>query len=246
MKNLKIIISTVERPNKTPYLDRIIKSIRKDWSGDIHLMIGGKNTQYTDKYKKNYIKHYVDEEGLKNNIQKAAQGYFEALTLDPNNPALIFEDDGELVPGWFSKLETRLSYISEEKFILSLITPGEGTVPIPDVNIPSVQKYVYAAYLSYDTPGYPVSTVITYCNTTGIYYPPSILKTRLAEFIQKFSVNGDAVYDTVVGQYMFRHNLPVYITVPNLLKGVDSDDSSLGHVKRPSTVDYSDWDYTKL
>lgn len=45
---------------------------------------------------------------------------------------------------------------------------------------------------------------------------------------------------------MFRYDLPVYIAVPNLLKQVDSTDSSLGSIKQMASVDYSGWDYAKL
>ncbi|PWU06096.1 MAG: hypothetical protein C5B43_02335 [Verrucomicrobia bacterium] len=247
---MNIFISTVERPNKSPYLERCIESIRQDYDGEIHLIVGGEHHEYTDKYTvdQGFIRHilYPGEQFYENNKQKAALGYYTALIHDPTTPALIFEDDAVLEKDWYTKLQKLLTFIPDEKFILSLITPGKGTVPEPNSTVPSVQRYNYQAYLNYDAPGQlPTSTIVTYCNTTGVYYPPSMLKTRLNEFIKRFAVHGDAVYDIVLGQYMFRYDLPIYIAVPNLLKGVDTSDSSLGSEKRPATVDYSDWDYKK-
>lgn len=248
MKNYNVIVSTVERPNKSPYLDRCIESIRQDYKGIIHLVIGGENTSYTDKYTKGFVKHYIHEEEkkLSNNIQRAALGYYTALNIDKNQPCLILEDDGELVEDWNKKLDKLIDFTNEDKYIISLISPGHDSVPEPNIDIPSLQKFIYRGYLDYKTPGYPVSTVITYCNTTGVYYPTSMLSTRLAEFVYKYAVEGDAVYDIVIGQYLFRHNLSVNIAVPNLLKEVDSNDTSLGHLKKPSTKNYDSWDFTRI
>lgn len=247
---MNIAISTIQRPNKTPYLDRCIKSIRQDYDGPIHLIIGGHDTKYTDKYDEGYIKHYIGEEEdkLPTHIQKAALGYYTALTLDPEEPLLIFEDDGVVKPGWYKELQKLITFIPDEKYVLSLITPIGALIPEPNSTVSSVQRYGYQAMLEYKVPGQlPISTIITYSNTTGIYYPAKILSTKLPEFIFKFGVNGDAVYDIVMGQYMFRYDLPIYIAVPNLLlTDVDVTDSSLGEPKSRSTVDYSNWDYLKI
>lgn len=245
---MNIAISTVQRPNKSPYLDRLIESIRQDYDGVIHLVIGGKDTAYTDKYTDGFVKHYLgaEEDQYPTHIQKAGFGYYTGLTINRDEPLLILEDDGCLKPGWYKELQERVSFIPDEKFVLSLITPTGALIPEPDSAVSSVQRYQYGAILEYKIPGQlPISTIITYSNTTGIYYPAAMLQTRFPEFILKFGAEGDAVYDIVMGQYMFRYDLPIYIAVPNLLVDVDVLDSSLGHIKNRSTVDYSDWDYLK-
>jgi len=246
---MNIVILTVERPNKTPYLDRLLVTIRPEYKGLIHLLIGGKNTAYTDKYKDGYVKHYLweTEKDLENNIQRASQAYQYALQIDKKNPVLIFEDDAVLKKGWYEKLNKIIYFTHEKYFLLSLITPSEGDVPNPNIDVDSIQLYNYKAFLDYKIPGQPpVTTIVTYSNTTGMYYPVSMLKTRLAKYINTFGVKGDAVHDILVGQYAFRYNIPIFIAVPNLLKKVDSRDSSLGNEKKPNTVDYSKWNYKDL
>lgn len=246
MQDFNIAILTIQRPNKTPYLDRLLKTIRAEYKGDIHLMIGGKDTSYTDKYTKGYVKHYlwVFEKQLDDNIQRACLGYTKALEIDKTKPLLVFEDDGVLKKGWYKKLIKLIQFTAEPRFILSLMSPSEDDVEAPQITIDSIQLYKYKAFLDYKVPGHPpITTIITYSNTTGIYFPSSVLQTRLAQYIYKFGVKGDAVHDILVGHYMFRYNIPIYITVPNLLKKVDSTDSSLGSVKKPSVVDYSKWKY---
>lgn len=244
---MNIAISTVKRPNGSPYLDRLIKCLRQDYDGDLHLIIGGKDTIYTDKYVNGYIKHFIgkSEDEYPTNIQKAGLGYYTALTLNRNEPLLVFEDDAVLKPGWYEDLQNRITFIPDKVFALSLITPTGALIPEPDSTVPSVQRYGYQAMLEYKTLGQlPVSHIITYSNTTGVYYPTAMLQTKYPEFIHKFAVEGDAVYDIVLGQFMFRYDLPMYITVPNLLVDTDIMDSHLGHIKPQATVDYSDWDYT--
>lgn len=245
---MNIAISTVQRPNKSPYLDRLIKSIRQDYDGPIHLVIGGDPT-YTDQYQEGFVKHLIGDEEKKypTNIQRAGFGYYTGLTLDRNKPLLILEDDGFLKPGWYKDLQERITFIPDEKYVLSLITPTGAAIPEPNSTVSSVQRYGYQARLEYKTPGQlPVSHIVTYSNTTGIYYPVSMLQTRFPEFVLKFGAEGDAVYDIVLGQYMFRYDLPIYIAVPNLLLDTDVLDSNLGHLKPQATVDYSDWDYLQL
>ncbi len=243
---MQLVISTVQRPNKSPYLNRLIKSIRREYKGDIHLVIGGKDTTYTDKYKKGFIKHFIgDKEKYPTNIQNAGFGYYTCLTLNRNEPLLVFEDDGLLKHGWYKDLKKRISFVPYDKYVLSLITPTPDTlIPEPNCKVPSVQRYMYAARMEYKVPGQlPISHIITYSNTTGMYYPVTMLKSSLPEYIFKFSVKGDAVYDIVLGTYMFRYDLPIYIAVPNLLIDTDVLDTNLGHIKPQASVDYSDWDY---
>lgn len=247
-RRMNICILTIERPQKTPYLDRLLATIRAEYKGTIHLMIGGKDTSYTDKYTKGYVKHYLweEEKKLKDNIKRAALGYYKALEIDKTKPLLIFEDDGVLKKGWYKRLLKLRTFTAAPLFILSLITPSEGDVQVPNIAIDSLQGYLYRAFLDYKIPGHlPVTTVVTYSNTTGMYYPASVLQTRLAKYIYEFGVKGDAVHDILVGQYVFRYNIPVFIAVPNLLEKVDSTDSSLGSTKAPSVVDYSKWTYIK-
>lgn len=252
MTKLNIAISTVSRPNKTPYLDKCIESIRREYNGNIHLIIGG-DPQYTDKYTDGFIKHPIGkyEKTLGTVRQKAGYGYYTALKISPNKPLLVFEDDAQLEKGWYGRLQHALSLIKGDKFILSLISPSRESVLEPDINVPSIQVFNYRAMLTYGEPGdLPIATIITYSNTTGMYYPPAMLKTRLADFIYEYAVKGNGYYDIVVGQYMFRYNLPVYITVPDLTKnigeGADNTDSSLGHTKEMAHIDYSEWDFKQL
>lgn len=233
-------------------MDRLIESIRKEYDGIIHLVVGGKDISYVEKYtnykKLQYIQHHIGEEEsrFKDVIKRAAYGYYRCLTISKNEPALIFEDDAELKEGWMKNLEEMKTFIGDEKYILSLIVPFKGAVSQADIDIPSVQQFLYYSKLDYKEPGeLPSATIATYCNTTGIYYPVSMLKTRLAEFIYRFAVEDETVHDLALGHYMFRYNFPVWITVPALLKDVDTTDSSLGAEKRRLHVDYSDWDYKK-
>lgn len=249
MTNLNIIISTIKRPNGSPYLDRLIQSIRQDYDGLIWLVIGGKDTAYTDKYLEGFAKIFTgdDEEKLSTPFQKASYGYYKALTIDRTKPCLIFEDDGELVENWHVKLKNLITYTNDDEYVISLISPSKWSVPMPDIDIPSLQPFVYQSHLQYKTPGHPTTMIVTYSNSTGIYYPASLLQTSLPEFIYKFSVERGAVYDISLGQFFFRYNIPVHIAVPNLLKfDIDSTDSSLGSEKKIVSVNYTDWDYAKL
>lgn len=174
-----------------------------------------------------------------------------ALNINPNESLLVFEDDAQLEEGWYAKLKQALSFIKGDKFILSLISPSRESVLEPDIKVPSIQVFNYRTILTYGDPGIlPIATIITYSNTTGIYYPPAILKTRLADFVYEYAVKGEGYYDIVIGQYMFRYNLPIYITVPDLTKnigeGADDTDSSLGHNKKIAHIDYSEWDFKTL
>jgi hypothetical protein len=241
---MRIIISTVQRPNKSPYLDRLITSIRQNYDGLVTLVVGGSDRSYVERYVGgNYKIYFIEDEEIGTVLQKAAYGYWKCLTLD-TTPCLILEDDAELVKEWYDKLLNIIQYTADDKYIISLKSPDKNSVPMPDIDIPSLQPFIYQSYLSYDVPGYPTSTVVTYSNTTGIYYTESLLKTRLPEFIKKFSIDGDAVYDVALGQFMFRYNLPIHIAVPNLLKEVDSSDSSMGSIKKRSLINYTDWDFT--
>ena len=91
----------------------------------------------------------------------------------------------------------------------------------------------------------PTANTITYSNTTAIYYPTSILKTRIGEFVKRFVVNDEGVYDLVVGYWFFRMNIPIYIAVPNLLEHVPTPDSAMGSTIRRFHVNYDDWEYGK-
>src|SRR5436190_16128304 len=104
---MNIIISTVQRPNKTPYLDRLIASIRQDYQGVIHLIVGGKDVSYVAQYNDGFVKHFIGdkEEQFEDNIKRAAYGYYRCLTYDWTVPALIFEDDGMLDKDWYKKLQ---------------------------------------------------------------------------------------------------------------------------------------------
>lgn len=248
MTDLNIIVSTVKRPKDSPYLDRLIKSIRQDYDGIIYLIIGGKNTAYTDKYTDGFNKIFIrnDEERLSTPFKKASYGYYRALTIDRTKPCIIFEDDAVLVKDWYKKFKHLLTFVNEDKYIISLLSPSKWSVPMPDIDIPSLQPFVYQTHLEYKNPGQPTTTVVTYSNTTGIYYPASLLQTRLAEFIYEFSVRQGAMYDISLGQFLFRCNILIHIAVPNLLKfDVDSTDSSLGSEKKIVNVNYTDWNYTK-
>lgn len=246
-----IAISTVQRPNKTPYLDRCIESIRKEYGGIIHLIVGGNDTNFVNKYlTKDYKITFIGkgEQSFKTARQRAGFGYYTALKINLDEPLLVFEDDAVLEEGWYAKLQQALGFIKDDKFILSLILPSRESVLEPDIKVPSIQFFNYRTILTYGKPGdLPIATIITYSNTTGIYYPPVMLKTRLADFVYKYAVKGDGYYDIVIGQYMFRYNLPIYITVPALTKnigeGTDNTDSSLGHTKTMAHIDYSGWDF---
>lgn len=241
---MKVVISTVKRP-KEDYLSRCIESIRQDWDEPIYLMIGGTDTSYTDKHE-NVIRYKTgpEEATLSDGVKRAGYGYYCCLTLNRDEPCIILEDDALLDKDWHKKLQELLTFTNDERFIMSLISPTRQSVPAPDIDVPSIQPFLYYSHLDYGPLGeMPKSTIVTYCNTTGIYYPTSMLQTRLPEFIYKFAVQGDTVHDLALGHYLFRMNLPIHIAVPNLCLPVDTADSVMGHDKKRSHVDYTDWDY---
>lgn len=242
---MKIVISTVQRPNKSPYLKRCIDSIRQDWNGPVHLVVGGKETRYAEEIPNANIS-YIGNVEKGDGVQKAGFGYATCLKLYPEEDCLIVEDDAVFVKDWYKQLQERVSFIQERRFVLSLITPWEGAVGKPNPGIPTVQTFVYAARLSYENIGdYPVANIITYSNTTAIYYPASILNTRLPDFIKRFVCEDEGVYDLVVGYWLMRMNVPIYIAVPNLLKGVETADSGMGSTIKRFHVNYEDWEYSK-
>lgn len=239
---MKIIISTVKRPNGSDYLTRCIESIRQDWDGEIHLVVGGRDTSYI---KRHDVKlHLIGDLEQGDGVQKAGFGYQFALSLFPDEDCLVVEDDAVFIKGWYGILQELLVLPQERRYVISLISPWTGATSMPNMDRPSLQPYIYTTRLSYENLGdYPVANVITYSNTTAIYYPSNILKTRLPKFIKRFVVNDEGVYDLVAGYWFFRYNIPVYIAVPNLLKGVETADSAMGSTIKRFHVNYEDWDY---
>ncbi len=248
MFNANIIVSTVKRD--VNYIDRCIDSVRQSYDGIIHLVAGGKDLDYLEKYTHDlkYIIHiiYREEEKLDDTVQKAAYGYYKCLTLDKEKPALILEDDSVLVQNWQEKLLHLLKFTKEEKYVLSLITPWSGSVPVPDIDVPSLQPFQYNAHLTYGELGeIPNASIITWTNTSGVYYPASILKTDLPKFINTFAVHGNTVYDLAAGYFLFRMNVPIYIAVPNLLLPVDTSHSAMGIPEKRVHENYERWDWGK-
>lgn len=223
---MQILISTVDR--KDSVLDKCLESIKE--SGITPILIkGGKGSPL-----------WEVEKNLKD-IQRAAYGFYKCLTFNPNEDTLILEDDVILDKGWWFKFTELKKVIKLNRYMLSLILPFPELVSSTDVKLQTLQPIVYKATIAFDKKGNPTSTPILYSNTSAVFYTKDVLKTRLSEYIDRYAVHGQAMYDLALGHFMFRSQIPIFIMVPSLAKNV-GEVSAMGHPeKRNHGKGYDDW-----
>lgn len=227
---MKIIISTVERRDSV--LDKCLDSIKE--SGITPVIIkGGKNSPL-----------WGVEKNLKD-IQRAAYGYYKCLTHGEED-TLIVEDDVIFEKGWWFKFTELKKVIKLNRYMMSLVLPFPELVSSTDVKLQTLQPIVYKATISFDKQGNPTSTPILYSNTSAVFYTKDLLKTRVAEYIDRYAVHGKAMYDLALGHFMFRSQIPIFIMVPSLAKNV-GEVSAMGHPeKRNHGAGYDDWGSYKI
>lgn len=245
---MNIIISTVYREDGLVH--KTIESIRSEIPPEmeITLMAGGNNYDYLKDYTEGFNKITDLYEVEKNliDIHKAAYGYFRCLTYNRNEPVLIVEDDAIFEKGWYEKLKYFSENFKDEKRIISLITPLSNSVPKPDINVPSIQQMQYLANVTPGEPGNePHATVVTWMNSSTVLFTPKLLNSTLPEFVFRYSVQGNAMYDLAMGYFFLRMNVPIYITVPSLLKPLGEHPSAIGHPEKRHHDNYSDWDWKR-
>jgi hypothetical protein len=182
-----------------------------------------------------------EEDKLEMNIQKAAHGFYRALTHDIYNDCLILEDDVVLNPGWWTILTETRKLIKQNKYMISLILPFPEIVGAPDVKMQTMQPVLYRATISFDRRGEPQSTPILYSNTSAIFFSKLTLQTRLAEFIYRYSVKGNSMYDMAFGNFIFRSQLQMFVMVPSIAKNVGDITSIDPTEARSHGQGYDDW-----
>jgi len=241
-----MILAILTNYREPQYIHRCIKSIRKEYNGDIHLMISGKRDDYLESYKKGFIRHYVKEEGLIKNWQKACKGYASCIALGKKEGVLVIEDDTALVTGWYQLFTDYLVTIKDQKFVLSLGDPVKGSVIEPSVTIPSLQMFLYRVNLMPPTiPGHlPDALVICWHDSHAVYFPPSLDIKDLSNFVEYFGTKKTSMHDLIVGYYLYRKLIPIWITVPKLAINIGAYHTSVGPIPNVNK-DYSDWDYAK-
>lgn len=187
-----------------------------------------------------------EEEKLEMQIQKAAYGFWKALTHDIYHDCLILEDDVVLKKGWYAKLNECRKLIKQNRYMISLILPFPEIVGAPDVKIQTMQPVLYRATISFDKEGNPMSTPILYSNTSAVFFSKLTLQTRLAEYIYKYSVEGKSMYDMSFGNFIFRSQLQMFIMVPSIAKNVGDITSIDPKESRSHGAGYDDWGSYKL
>ena len=199
---MKIIIHTTK--GREEMVKRCIESCRE--SGVEPIVLG----------------NFPEEDKLELNIQKAAYGFWKALTYDIYDDCLILEDDVVLNKGWWAVLNESKKLIKQNKYMISLVLPFPELVGAPDIQMQSLQPVLYRATISFDKDGNPSSTPILYSNTSAIYFSKLMLQTRLAEYIYKYSVEGKAMYDMSFGHFIFNSSpwVGMFITVPSVAKNL--------------------------
>jgi len=226
------------------YIHRCIESIRKEYNGVIDLMISGKRDDYLSQYQEGFIKHHVKEEGLKENWKKACKGYASCVALGEKEGVLVIEDDTALIQGWYAQFIDYINTIKDKKFVLSLGDPVKGSVINPDVQMPSLQMFLYRVLLSKNpiSGAPPEATILCWHDSHAVYYPPTINIPQLVKFLEHFGVEKTSMHDLIVGHYLYRYLIPIWISVPRLAINIGAYHTSVGPIPNVNS-DYSDWDY---
>ena len=223
---MKIIIHTTKGREK--YLKKCIASCKE--SGIEPVVLGNS----------------PEEDKLELNIQKAAYGFWKALTHDIYDDCLILEDDVVLKKGWWKVLNEAKKLIKQNRYMISLILPFPELVGAPDIKMQTLQPVVYKATVSFDNDWLPISTPILYSNTSAIFFSKLTLQTRLAEYVYKYSVEGKAMYDMSFGHFIFRSQLQMFVTVPSVAKNIGDVTSINPDEGRTHGAGYDGWGSYKI
>ena len=234
---MNIHISTVKR--EKDFINPLINSIRTETADPITLFVGGDDDSYLANVP--FPKQKVDERGLEN-IRKAAKGYYSCLTFDRNTDCLIVEDDVVFKPGWHEMFQTFKKTVKDKYYIISFINPFVYSIPEPNIDVPSLQEYQYKVNLMWGEDGEePNTSVVTWVNTSAVFYPKEVLQTELPEFIYRYGVRGNAVYDLAAGFYLFRTRIPIYLIHPPMVENLGNEYSRMGHPELRQHDDYTSW-----
>jgi hypothetical protein len=236
---MKIVILTNNR--KPNYIHRCIRDIRRDYKGIIDLMISG-DPKYLDKYTKGFKKHYNTEEGLTKSWNKACQGYANCLRLGKKEGVLIIEDDTGFKKGWYKQFLQYISFVRDKQYIISLGKAMEGSVVNPHTKIPSLQLFLYRVNLKRETGKPPTAFIITWLDSHAVYYPPTLPLEDMALMMEKFGVKSNSMHDILVGYYLFRKLIPIYIASPDIALNIGAHNTSVGVIENMNQ-DYLDWPY---
>lgn len=241
-----MIVSILSNYREPQYIHKCIKSIQREYKGIIHLVISGKNHDYVSQYDKGFVKHFPDEKGLTENWQKACRGYATCIALGKEEGVLVIEDDTILINGWYALFQDYLQTIKNPQFVMSLGDTLQGSIVNPDVIVPSLQSFLYRVTLSKSSieGAPPDAMIMCWHDSHAVYYPPTLNILDLSAYVEHFGVKKTSMHDLIVGHYLYRKLIPIWITVPKLAINVGAYHTSVGLIKKVNT-DYSDWDYTK-
>ncbi len=90
----------------------------------------------------------------------------------------------------------------------------------------------------------PEATILCWHDSHAVYYPPTLNIDDLSKYLVHFGVEKTSMHDLIIGQYLYRKIIPIWITVPKLAINIGAYHTSVGPIPRLND-DYSNWDYTK-
>lgn len=238
-----IAILTINR--KPNYIHKCITTIRRDYKGVIHLVVGGTDYSYIKKYGKGFVKHYLDEGHLESNWRKACNGYIECLklALPKHEGILVIEDDTTFKKGWYKQFQQYLTFIRDKQFILSLGKAMDGSIAFANSKIPSAQLFLYRVNLRKDPGKPPIAFIICWFDSHAVYYPPDMPFKDIIAFMDKFGVKLSSMHDILIGYYMFRKLYPIYIAQPFLAINVGAYNTHVGPITDRNDIEMTKWDF---
>lgn len=210
-------------------------------------MISG-DDKYLEKYKKGFVKHHVQQEGLDKNWRKACKGYSQCLELGKKEGVLIIEDDTGFKKGWYKQFLINVEVIDkkvkQKKFILSLGKAMDGSIVNPGEKTPQVQLFLYRVNLMQNPKGLsypPISFIICWFDSHAVYYPPDMPFDDLIKFMVHNGVENSSMHDILIGYYMFRKFIPIYISQPFLAKNIGAYTTSVGTITDRNDIEMTKW-----
>ncbi|PWU06095.1 MAG: hypothetical protein C5B43_02330 [Verrucomicrobia bacterium] len=248
---MRIVILTNKR--KPEYIHQCIKDIRREYKGTIDLMISGKETDYLKKYKgKGFVWHRNTEEGLIKPWQKACRGYANCLKLGKGEGVLVIEDDTGFKEGWYKQFLKNKEVIEKDakqnRYILSLGKALDGSIVNPGEQTPQVQVFLYRVNLMQNPKGLnepPIAFIICWFDSHAVYFPPDMPFDDLSAFINKYGVEYSSMHDILIGYYMFRKFIPIYISQPFLALNIGAYNTSVGSITDRNDTEMTKWDFEK-
>jgi len=241
MYDSTVVILTLDK--RQQFIRKCIDMVRKEYMGDIHLMISGEQ-DYLKDYNIGYIKHNAEVESLPNNVQRASKAYMKALTIDTSKGVLIIEDDSIVTKGWSDKLAGNIMSIRDKEYVVSLKKALAGSITDPSSTLFPVQRFQYRVNLIKNPGNPPLATVLTWAGTNAVYYSNYTPRLDMAAFLKKFCVDlpNPGMYDLALGYYFYRRFIPIYHTVPPLVDDLGALDSTV-QIAEDRNNDYTDWRY---